>query len=72
MFEALKRLLGKKQSSGPVKPVPGAQRTQPGASNDYVAATFVLSTVDDSLGDADPSCDISDLGSCDSGSSGGD
>ncbi len=73
MFEALKRLFGKKQSSGPAKPVPGVQRSRPAASNDdYVAATFILSTVDNSPGDADPSCGIADSSSCDSGSSGGD
>jgi hypothetical protein len=73
MFEALKRLFGKKQSSAPAKPAPGAQRSQPRASNaDYVAATFILSTVDNSPGDSDPSCDNADTGSCDSGSSGGD
>ena len=73
MFEALKKLFGKKQNPGQAKPASDAQRSQrPASDAALVMTTFTIDTFDSTSGNTDSYCDSGDSSSCDGGSSGGD
>jgi hypothetical protein len=70
MFEALKKLFGKKPNSQQAKPVSNVHRPERTASD--AALLMTTFTMDHTSGNTDSHCDTGADSSCDSGSGGGD